>query len=343
VPATGVAAVVLNIAAANPAASGFLTSWPSCSTRPLSSNLNFVAQQTVANLVIVAVGCDATSNLFSSTGPTDVMVDVVGYFRAGPNISPMTPARLLDTRPGFPTVDGSASGAGALVGGSQIDLQVAGRAGIPASGASAVALNVTVANPSQPGFVTVWPTDQTRPLASNLNFVPGQTVPNLVIAKLSGMGQISLFNSAGTTDLVADATAWFPAASDLRPLTPARLVDTRAGARTIDGESSGGGKVTVDTSMSFRTLGRGGIPSYGVGALVLNVTVANSNSAGSLTIWPTNSSRSVSPNVYYAAGQTVPNLVIVGINSAYAGNMSIGTSAGSTDVVVDVVGWFVGP
>jgi len=345
VPSTGVAAVVLNIAVADPAASGFLTSWPSCSPRPLSSNLNFVAHQTVANLVIVAAGCDAMSNLFSSTGPTDVMVDVVGYFKAGENVSPMRPARLLDTRPGFATVDGSGSGAGALPGGSQINLQVAGRAGIPASGVSAVALNVTVANPSQPGFVTAWPTDQPRPLASNLNFVPGQTVPNLVIAKLSGAGQVSLFNSAGTTDIVADAAAWFPDTSDFTPLTPARLADTREGSRTVDGKFAGGGKIVFDSSGTrcFTVLGRGGIPRYGVSAVVLNVTVANSTTAGSLTVWPSGSAEP-QPNLHYAAGQTVPNLVIIKtILPNYLCGPSVVTSAGSTDVIIDAVGWFPGP
>lgn len=340
VPSSGVAAIVLNVTATNAGGPGYLTAWPTCSTRPLSSNLNFVAQQPISNLVIVAASCDATSSLFASIG-TDAMVDVVGYFRTGPNVTPMVPARLLDTRPGATTVDGISAGAGSAPTGNQINLQVAGRAGIPSSGASAIALNTTVTNTSSAGYVTVWPTDQPRPLASNLNFVPGETVPNLVIAKLSAAGQISLYNSSGPLDLVADATAWFPASSNLTPITPARLMDTRTGASTIDGVGAGGGPVSNTAARFVSVTGRGGVPAYGVGAVVLNVTAVNPSASGSLSVSSQCCYQALLPNLYYAAGQTVPNLVIV--PPGYNG-ISVSASAGSTtDVVIDVVGWFVGP
>jgi hypothetical protein len=79
---------------------------------------------------------------------------------------------------------------------------------VPATGADAVVLNVTVTDPTGPGFVTVHPCGQPRPLASSLNFVAGQTVPNLVVAKLGVDGQLCLFTTA-TIDLVADVSGWF--------------------------------------------------------------------------------------------------------------------------------------
>jgi alpha-tubulin suppressor-like RCC1 family protein len=72
----------------------------------------------------------------------------------------------------------------------------------------AVALNVTVTGPTGPGFVTVWPCGQARPLASNLNFTAGQTVPNAVLVKLGAGGAVCLYNSA-TTHLVVDVGGWF--------------------------------------------------------------------------------------------------------------------------------------
>jgi hypothetical protein len=53
VPGSGVQAVVLNATVTAPTASSYLTIWPIGSGRPLISNLNFVASQTVANLVTV--------------------------------------------------------------------------------------------------------------------------------------------------------------------------------------------------------------------------------------------------------------------------------------------------
>ena len=60
-------------------------------------------------------------------------------------------------------------------------LEVVGRGNVPGSGVGAVALNVTAVLPSTASFLTVFPQGVSRPLASNLNFSVGQTVPNMVI------------------------------------------------------------------------------------------------------------------------------------------------------------------
>ena len=118
------------------------------------------------------------------------------------------PARILDTRPGYATADGQFAGLGLRPGGSVLELQVTNRAGVPA-GASSVALNVTVTGPESSGYVTVYPCGQPPPLASSLNFVAGQTVPNTVVSKLSADGKACLYASAAT-HLVADAGGYFP-------------------------------------------------------------------------------------------------------------------------------------
>ena len=85
-----------------------------------------------------------------------------------------------------------------------------GHGGVPASGVSAVVLNVTVTQPKAAGYITVYPDGATRPLASNLNFVAGQTVPNLVVAPVGADGKVDLYNgSSGTVELVADVSGYF--------------------------------------------------------------------------------------------------------------------------------------
>ena len=115
---------------------------------------------------------------------------------AKPDYRSLPPARLADTRPGQSTIDGQAQG---RAGDDQATLllTVAGRAGVPAAAqVTAVALNVTAADAQSGGsFVTVYPANESQPLASNLNVDFGQAVANSVIAKLSPSGQIRLFVS----------------------------------------------------------------------------------------------------------------------------------------------------
>lgn len=126
--------------------------------------------------------------------------------------TPLVPARLLDTRPGQQTIDGLAAGGGAIGPGETRSLPVTGRGGVPSVGAGAVVLNVTATSPTSASFLTVSPAGTPLPLASNLNFVAGQTIPNLVIAKIGTNGEVSLTNNTGSVHVIADVAGWFPTA-----------------------------------------------------------------------------------------------------------------------------------
>ncbi len=207
IPNTGVAAVVLNVTATNPTAGSYLTVYPTGTARPLASNLNFSAGQTVPNRVIVKTGTGGAVSIFNAVGSVDVVADVGGWFSdgtaaaAGSLFVGVTPARILDTRTAF------AVGPNATYG-----LAVAGHGGVPAMSdtvpPTAVVLTVTATNPTAASFLTVWPEGSTRPLASDLNYVPALTVPNLVVVRLGASGAIDLYNQLGTTDLVVDVVGW---------------------------------------------------------------------------------------------------------------------------------------
>jgi len=115
----------------------------------------------------------------------------------------LPPARILDTRIGQ-----GASGPVPSTG--TISVQVTGQGGVPATGVSAVALNVTVAAPTAAGYITVWPSGTPQQQTSNLNFQAGQNIPNLVIVPVGADGKIQLFNgSGGTVQLIADVAGYF--------------------------------------------------------------------------------------------------------------------------------------
>ncbi len=197
-------AVVLNLTVTNPTTSSYVTAWPAGSSLPTASNLNFVAGQTVANLVTVQVGAGGAIDLFNLFGHTDLIADVVGYYTpaSGDPFVALAPTRLLDSRVGTggyntPWGQGQTRGLG-----------IDGIGPVPPN-ATAVVLNLTVTNPTTSSYVTAWPAGSSLPTASNLNFVAGQTVANLVTVRIGAGGAIDLFNLFGHTDLIADVVGYY--------------------------------------------------------------------------------------------------------------------------------------
>jgi hypothetical protein len=81
-------------------------------------------------------------------------------------------------------------------------------AGLP-WGMRAVVLNVTVTQPTASGHLTVYPDGQAQPNTSNLNWVAGQTVPNLVTLPVID-GVVVFYNgSPGTVHIVADVFGYY--------------------------------------------------------------------------------------------------------------------------------------
>lgn len=205
VPATA-SAVVMNVTVVSPTASGWLTVYPKGVAQPASSNLNFTTGQVVPNLVVVKVGTNQSVTVFNSTGNTHVIFDVVGWYEGGDpgpgaRFNPMAPLRLLDTR--------SVANAPSLSTGETRHIAVrgvGGAAGVPAA-ATSVVVNVTVTGPAASGWLTLWPSGA-LPVASNVNYVAGQTVPNLVVVKLAADGGVNLFSQA-RADVIFDVVGWY--------------------------------------------------------------------------------------------------------------------------------------
>ena len=71
-------------------------------------------------------------------------------------------------------------------------------------------MNVTAVSPNDQSYLTVFPADAARPLASSVNWVAGQgPTPNAVTSDVSADGKVSFFNNAGTVDVVADIVGYF--------------------------------------------------------------------------------------------------------------------------------------
>jgi hypothetical protein len=210
---------------------------------------------------------------------------------------------------------------------------------VPAAGVTAVVLNVTVTAPTAAGYVTVWPSDAARPLASNLNFVPDLTVPNLVVVRVPADGVVSLFNFYGLTHLVVDVVGWY----DLDRSTEAGRFLPVDPFRTFDSREEAMGALGADEAVMLWWDDDDGSPTEWIGGIVANVTVTEPTQAGFLTVWPADLDLPWASNLNFVAGQTVPNLVMVGGSrgtpDAPAGAFCIYNAMGTTHVVVDVFGF----
>lgn len=238
---------------------------------------------------------------------------------------PIVPTRILDTRIGY-------GGPGPLGADQALTLQVSGTSSMPTTGVGAVVLNLTATEPTANSHMTVFPNGESRPTASNLNFVAGKTVPNLVIAKLSAAGRIDIYNNAGSVHVIADVMGWFPIGSSYQPQTPVRILDTRAGLGAP--LAPVGPNADIDIQIS----GNGGVPSTGVSAVVLNVTATAPTAASFVAVFPSQSGLPTTSSLNFGAGQTIANAVIMGIGPD--GRVRLHNDSGNVELIADVQGWF---
>jgi hypothetical protein len=277
------------------------------------------------------VGAGGKVSVFNPYGEVDVLFDVAGFYAAedgpaGLRFHPTEPTRIMDTRNGV----GGRRGALGTV--DATTLRVGGRLVVP-SGAKAVAVNVTVTATTEPSFVTLFPSDVALPTVSNLNFSGAATIANQAIVRLSASGDLTVYNQAGQADVVIDVVGYYDDVRDADfgrfiAVTPERLVDTRTDSPFPPPGNLLSGDILV--------LGR---EDQELSALVLNVTVTETQGFGYVTAYPyTAGSRPpMTSTLNYAPGQTVPNHAIVR-TGPQVGFYDFG---GSTHLVVDIFGVFI--
>jgi predicted esterase len=251
-----------------------------------------------------------------------------------PSFVGLSPARLADSRPGGATFDGQLSGGGIRTAGMVTPVPVAGRAGVPA-GALAVSLNVTVTEAAGSGYATVYPCGSPTPNASNLNFVPGDTIANAAVVKLGDGGAVCVYVSQ-PTHLVVDVGGYFPAGASFQGIAPLRLADTRPSGATFDGALKGGGPRATGSVLPVPVVGRTGLPASAA-AVALNVTVTEAAGSGYATVYPCGSPTPNASNLNFVVGQTIPNAAIVKVGDN--GSVCVYVSQ-PAHVIVDVGGFF---
>jgi YVTN family beta-propeller protein len=329
---TSAAAYSLNVSVVPSGQLGYLTIWPTGEDQPLVATLNSIDGRIKADAAIVPAGYQGAITIYV-TNTTNVVLDINGYFApvSGSTLAfyPLTPCRIADTRKtNFP----QGLGAPYLPGHQERDFPIlnATSCNIPPS-AKAYSLNFSVVPHGGLGYMTVWPTGQTRPLVSTLNDVPGTIIANAAIVPAGTSGDVSVYPSSDT-DLVIDINGYFalagPDGLSLYPTAPCRVIDTR---KVGSGQPfSGTLTPPVDVANSACQ------PPAAAQAYVFNATVVPTGALGYLTLWPDGESKPLVSTLNALDGSITNNMAIVpstnGKVDAYA--------SGLTQLILDISSYF---
>ncbi|HEX6357599.1 hypothetical protein [Actinophytocola sp.] len=321
VPATATA-VVLNVTGVTPTADTHLIVFPAGITRPATSSLNLPAGDIRANQVTVTLGTNRSVSVFNNSGNTHVVADLAGYYStgSGARFTSLPANRVLDTR-----LNGGPLGAG---GTRAVDLSDA----IPAS-ATSVTFNLTATDTTASTFVTAWPTGGNLPTASNLNTPAGDTRANLVTVTVGADRKVSLYNLAGSVNVVVDVTGFYTDdyGAEFVPFNPKRVLDTRFGTGT------GGATNPVDNRWALGLDLAGELPASSTGVL-LNITGVDATVPTHVATGPDVGDRPTASTLNLAPGQAVANAAVV--TFANSRTMYFYNNSGAVHLIADLAGVF---
>jgi HYR domain/Right handed beta helix region len=325
---------MVNIAAINPSGNGYVTLYPCTDEVPTAASLNFEAGVSISNATFVELSDDGDVCAFASN-TTGLALDVVGYMPVTSRIDFVAPARLLETRigEGLTTIDGRSQGDGAITAGNTIEVQVAGRAGV-ADDAVAAMVNVAAVNPTDTGFITLFPCDSEQPVAASLNYTAGTNISNTTLVALSSDGVLCVF-SEDATDLTIDVIGYASPGTDVGTLNPSRLLETRTGTGqvTVDGIAQGDGQVDAGDFISVPIAGRSDVPDDAI-AVVVNLAAINPAAVGYATLYPCSETPPVAASLNYRAGVNISNATLVDLSDD--GDVCLFTSA-TAHYTIDVL------
>ena len=227
-------AVVLNVTVTDTTGSSFLSDLADgCSPSRRCRASTGSAGRTIPNAVTVKLGTAGKISMFNLAGTVNVIADVAGYYATAPVTgSPLWPRRgsstpVPATQVGVfstPWTRGHDPGRGR------------GRAGRRAGRRRRGGVERDRHRHHRARrFLTMWPTGQTRPTASSLNWSAGITIPNAVTVKLGTAGKISMFNLAGNVNVIADVAGYYKSGTGkaFHPLKPGRVLDSRSPAPQV--------------------------------------------------------------------------------------------------------------
>jgi hypothetical protein len=210
-------------------------------------------------------------------------------------------------------------------------------------------------------YVSLWPAGSTKPYVSTLNDPQGSILDNAAIVPAgSPSGGVSVYDAGpSATDVVIDMNGYFAPSTSLQfyPVEPCRLVDTRGAAAGFNGIApfsgpsiAGQGTLTIpvqsaaEASANTEPAPCGVIPSTAQ-AYSVNITVVPKaeGSVAYVSLWPSGSPQPYISSLNDPEGLIVSNAAIVPAGSPSGGISVYNYGPATTDVVIDLNGYFAAP
>lgn len=245
---------------------------------------------------------------------------------------PLTPSRVLDTRIGLGAPKARVAAHGTVA------LKVAGVGGVPATGTTAVAVDLTSVSPAASGDLVAYADGTSVPGTSSVHFSAGANATNLAIIPVTD-GKIDLYNaSGGAVDLLADVDGYYSNTSTaggslLTTVTPAQLFDSGGGS--LIGQPK---QIPAGSTLGISVLGSDTVPTTSVKAVVLGVNTLAPTASGSLTAYADGSARPAVTDASFTAGQSGSNVVVVPVTDGRVDFYN--SSAAPLGVIISIEGYY---
>ncbi|GAB6984651.1 trypsin-like serine peptidase [Nocardioides pyridinolyticus] len=324
VPASGVLAVALEVTASGAARPGSLRVQSPETGEPRAAAVRY-PRRSAATALATAKLDDRGRVVLTSTRTVTVRVDAVGWyeefaFLAG---SPATGSQFhaID-----PALLASTAGGRRLGAGAGLTVQATGRAGIPRTDVTAVAVSITASRPTGPGSLLARPAGAAAG-TQVLSYAAGNET-QLALVKLGTGGRFTL-RAGRATHVRVVAVGYFQRPGD----------DIVTGQSSlIPAESLFSGRLSDGDVQVVGTAGAGRIPDVGVQSLLVNVTVTGASRPGRVALYRAGDPATTVGAISYRAGET-SNAMAVAPVAFEDGRFVVRNLGGDARVTVTAVGW----
>lgn len=203
-----------------------------------------------------------------------------------------------------------------------------GQGGIPTSGVSGVVLVITTINGPLGGYLTAWTAGQPQPAIATINYnASTPTIDNTVVLPLDGAGNVGLKSSGGSTDITIDVQGYYTSGTSTTTswtpeTTPCRVLNQ-----------------SVSSEMPVSLAGKCGLPSSGVTAVDVNITLLNPSVPTYLEVWPTGQSQPTDTAALLGGpGQNTEGFSTIALNAGESFEFLMSANA-SAIVYIDIEGY----
>lgn len=301
---------------------------------------NFSSMSLADGAVIAKYDYDEADRLVEASIPSPVDEDARQY-------TPLPDARIMSTISGAGTCDPSPCAR--VTGGNSIKGLVLGQGGIPTTGVSAVALNVSILGPSADGWAKVNKNPGDNSSAALIYYTAGEPASAMAIAVPDANGYISVLTQKNV-DVVFDVVGYFEQPSwggsgaVFHPVAPERLMDSRTPNNMGSCSVSGGAfqtctRLSASTNVRVQVAGQAGMPTNDLVAVAVNMSAMDPAADGVLRANLDTPFYSTS-TLWYEGGENRSMTTMVEV--ATDGTITLRSSQ-QTDVLIDIVGYYTAP